>query len=220
MPGIAYEKDGTGIPEQEPLILDSEPEWSVIFDAPDYQKLLKPPSTQNAREYETKLLSVMKEALRYRLTPDGLPDAAAILRFGPSLAARGGVLADTDPRAAKAIDILTAPDSPWIMLGLVAIPFISQLFRNHEAQVQAIPAQMKKGRAQRKAERAARPAAYVKIPGMKRRIRVPFKIKLSLGFFRASTADPGDLVRDVFSNADLRKALHKTYGVSFGGPDA
>lgn len=217
---IEYEKDQAS---PETFQATETPEWSVILEAPDYVKLLRPVSTPAAKEYETKVLSVLKEVLRYRLTPEGLPDAAAILTYGPDFAARAGTLADHDKRVAYAIDVLTAPDSPWLMFALISLPFIGQLFRNHESQVKAIPANLKKSRAERKAEKAARPRAEVHIPGTKRTLKVPFRLHLPLGMFRASTQDPRVLVNQVLSNPDIRKGLHKAYGVQFGSngaPDA
>jgi hypothetical protein len=215
---IEYEKDTGQSPAPEPPDPETPavPQWSVILDAPDYAKLLKPATTAKAKEYETKVNSVLKEVLRYRLTPDGLSDAAAILTYGPDFAARAGILADHDPRVAGALDMITAPDSPWVMFALVALPFLGQLFRNHEAQIKAIPANARKTRAERKAERAAQPRAEVRIPGTKRTLRIPFRIKLPLGMFRASTVEPAVLVHQVMGNPDIRKALHKSYGVTFG----
>jgi len=192
------------------------PQWSVILDAPDYTSLIKPASTQRAKEYEQKVNSVLKEVLRYRLTPSGLPDAAAILTYGPSFAQRAGQLADHDPNAAKVLDMLTAPDSPWVMFVVAAIPFIGQVFRNHEAQIKAIPANARKTRAERKAERSAQPRAEFRIPGTKRTVKVPFRIRLPLGVFRASTMEPVVLANHVFGNAEVRKHLTKAYGVKFG----
>lgn len=211
---IEYEKD-TENPAPPESDAPEIPQWSVILEAPDYAKLLRPVSTARAKEYETRVLSLLKEILRYKLTPDGLPDAAAILAHGPDFAARTGVLADHDPNVAKVVDMLTAPDSPWIMFALVAVPFAGQLFRNHEAQIKAIPANMKKTRAERKAERANRPRAEIRIPGTKRVIRVPFRIRLSMGL-RVATEEPVSLVNRIMGNPDIRKALHKSYGVTFG----
>jgi hypothetical protein len=212
---ISYEKD-TGQAPEAPPGTPPVPQWSVILDAPDYAKLLKPAVTAKAKEYETRVNSVLKEILRFRLTPEGLPDAAAILTYGPDLAARAGILADHDPRVAGAIDVITAPDSPWVMFAFVALPFLGQLFRNHEAQIKAIPAQARKSRAERKAERASQPRAEVRIPGTKRTLKVPFRIRFPAGFFRASTVEPATLVNQVMSNPDIRKALQKSYGVTFG----
>jgi hypothetical protein len=217
---IAYEKEGPGIETSPAEDAPTVPSWSVILDAPDYAKLLKPATSTRAKEYETKVNSVLKEILRYRLTPTGLPDAAAILTYGPDFAMRAGQLADTDPGVAKVLDMLTAPDSPWVTFALVAIPFFGQLFRNHEAQIKELPAKARMSRAERKAEKATQPRAEVRIPGTKRTIKVPFRIKLPLGIFRASTVAPEVLVHNVMSNPDIRKGLTKAYGVTFGENNA
>jgi hypothetical protein len=196
------------------------PQWSVILDAPDYLKLLKKPATVTSREYEQKVLSVLKEILKYRLTPTGLPDAAAILTWGPDFASRAGALADHDERAAHAIDLLTAPDSPWVMFALVCIPFVSQLFRNHEEQVKLIPGNMRRTRAERKAAKATQPRAEFSIPGTKRRVRVPFRIRVPFRMFRASTQEPSILVHQTIGNPDIQKALYKSFGVTFGNNNA
>lgn len=211
---IQYERDTE--PETPAPPVSDIPQWSVILDAPDYQTLIKPVSNANAREYEKKVNSVLKEVLRYRLTPEGLPDAAAILTYGPSFAQRAGQLADHDPNAAKILDMLTAPDSPWVMFAIAAIPFVGQLFRNHEAQIKAIPEKARKTRAERRAERAATPRAELRIPGTKRTVKVPFRIRLPLGVFRASTVEPVALANHVFGNPDVRKQLTKAYGIKFG----
>jgi len=217
---IAYEKTAPetdpGTPEDAP----ETPQWTVILDAPDYRNIIQPHSTAKAKEYETKVLSVLKEVLRYRLTPEGLPDAAAILAHGPGFAQRAGQLADHDPNVARVLDMLTAPDSPWVLFAVTALPFVSQIFRNHEEQVKAVPARMKQTRAERKAAKAAgqpKPAIYAKIPFTSRQIKIPFRVHIPMGVFRSSTMEPTILTNRVFADPKVRAGLEKSYGIKFGG---
>lgn len=198
------------------------PQWQAILDAPDFLTLLKGPrKTPTAREYEIKVQSALKEVLKFRLgagTPAGLADVATILAMGPNLAERAGILADTDERAKHALDMLTAPDNPWLMFALAALPFIGQLFRNHEDQVKAIPGGFKKTREQRKAERAARPKPVLHIG--KREFKLPFRVSLKFGMLRQNTYDPQYLINQVMSSPKVRSAINDKYGVVIGEKNA
>lgn len=192
------------------------PAWAAILDAPDYLTLIKKDKTATAKEYETKVQSILKEGIKFGLgMPEGrgLADVAAILAYGPDFAERAGELADFDERAKKALDIITAPDNPWLMFALAALPFVAQVFRNHEGQIKARRDRPKLSKEERKAQRAARPRAEFTV--FKRKFRVPFRLKLQFGFLRSGTAEPGFLVNKVFSNEDVQKMLHKHYGVTF-----
>jgi len=197
------------------------PQWQTILDAPDYLTLLKGRKSSTAKEYEIKVQSVLKEALKFRLgagTVTGLADVAAILAMGPDFAERAGILADADERAKKVLDMLTAPDNPWLMFAFAALPFIGQLFRNHEEQLKAVPGGIKKTRAERKAERAARPRPVIHIG--KRAIKLPFRLSIHINFLRQNTYEPQILVNHVMNSDKVRKAIFDKYGVTIGAKSA
>lgn len=219
---MEYEKtDVEDPPEVEQNGSGESANWQAILDAPDYLTLLKGRKTPTAADYEKKVQSVLKEVVKFRLgagTPSGLADVAAVLAMGPDLAERAGILADADERAKKTLDILTAPDNPWLMFAFAGIPLICQLFRNHEDQLKKVPGQVKKTRAERKAARAARPRPVIHIG--KREIRLPFRLSVHFGFLRQSTYDPQYLVNQVMGSDKVRTALYKKYGVQIGAKDS
>lgn len=194
---------------------DEIPRWQAILDAPDYISLLKGKPTAQAQEYQTRVNSVLKEVLKYRLgsgTPSSLADVSALLAYGPDFAERAGALADHDERARKALDILTAPDNPWIMFAFAAIPLIGQFLRNHDEQIKAIPGAVKKTRAERKAERANRPKPVIHLG--KRVITLPIRVRIRFALFRPNSVEPQALINHVMASEKVRKALKEQYGVT------
>lgn len=194
------------------------PNWQAILDAPEYTSLLKGRPSQEAREYQDRVNSILKETLKYRLgagTITGLADVSAILAYGPDFAERAGMLAAYDDKAKKALDMLTAPDNPWVLFAFAAIPLIGQLLRNHDEDVTRIRrGWSKEARAERKAQKetqAAKPKAKIRL--FKREITVPFRFKIKLSLFRPNSTDPQVLINQVMGSDKVRKALHDKYGV-------
>jgi hypothetical protein len=181
-----------------------------FMDSPDFGDFVRLPKTARAREYEKKTASALKAAMLACLgTPGTQPDAAAIIYHGSSFSKAAGILADRDEHAARFLDILTSPDNPYILFALAAVPLVSQLARNHEKQLAAVPDKVKMSRTQRKAQRALKPAVEITIPFIKRKIKLPFRIKIGLSIFRAQSVDPNALMQRVFTDPVVVKELRK-----------
>lgn len=181
-----------------------------FMDSPDFGDFVKLPKTARAREYEKRTASALKAAMLACLgNPGTEPDAAAIIYHGSSFSKAAGLLADKDERAARFIDILTSPDNPYILFALAAVPLVSQLARNHEKQLAAVPGKVKMSRAERKAQRASKPAVEVTIPFIKRKIKLPFRIKIGLSIFRTQSVDPNTLMQRVFNDPVVVRELRK-----------
>lgn len=195
------------------------PNWQAILDAPEYTSLLKGRPSAEAREYEQRVNSILKEVLKYRLgagTITSLADVSAILAYGPDFAERTGVLAAHDERAKKAVDMLTAPDNPWVLFAFAAIPLIGQFLRNHDEDVTRIRrGWSKEARAERKAQKealAAKPKPKVRL--FKREITLPFRFRIKLSLFRPNSVEPQILINQVMGSDKVRKAIRDKYGVS------
>jgi hypothetical protein len=190
------------------------PDFTAIFGAPDLTTLIgsKRPKTTVAREYERRANSVLKALTISAINTGNFPDAAAYLWHGPAFSTAVGVLADTDVKARKAIDLLTTPANPWATFLLTAIPLIAQVTRNHENQIKEIPKGWR-NRKQRKAERTESPARFTLHLPFGKQIALRFRLRLQLARmfsgFRSQTHDPGDLAMTVFGNNDVQKALQK-----------
>ena len=193
------------------------PPEHIILDAPDYSTFVKITRTTRSREYERKINSVLKTGFFVALQNGQLPDAATILDKGPSFSLAAGNLADHDERAARIVDMLTAPDNPYVVFAITAIGLVGQLARNHEDVLQNVPQAVRQSRRERKARKAAGTDN-----GHRVQIHLPFgrTVSLALRFrfrslrnvtklFRLQTQDPIAIVTRVFSDEKLRKALEK-----------
>lgn len=180
------------------------------LEAPEIAGLIKGVKTGKARDYERKAQSALKTIARFRYqsgTDTGLADAAAIFAFGPDFASATGALAAENETAAKIVDMVTAPDSPALMFTIAAIPFVAQMFRNHQAQIAEVPAKW------RNRKKPGVPRAE------KKKIRVGFgRLKFSVSvppFFNVTpyimqnSVEPEALATAVFGNPDVAKALRK-----------
>lgn len=207
-PEAEYEVPPNGHPE--------EPTWQAIFSAPNYGDLIKTRTTARAREYRDKTNSLLKAGLVGSMNAGDFPDAAAILRYGPAFSNATGQLADTSDRAAAIIDMITSPANPVAMFALAAIPLVAQVVRNHEKQIEQVPAARAQARRQKKAMKAARkeeePRFTIRL--LKWRLPVhwhPKKIDVRKVFagFRSQTLEPEALANDVFTDPDVLKALER-----------
>ena len=205
-----FDPGGNGYPQQDEPELDG---WQIIFGAADYTTLIKPKSTVVSRTYRDKTYSVLKAATVGSINSGNMADAATFIHHGPSFGIAVGQLADADERARKAIDFLTSPSNPYVVFLMTAIPLISQLVRNHEEALSAIPQNIKMGRRQRKAMRSAQkdvpPRFTMHLFGRDIPVRWNPRVK-PLAFlkgFRSQTNDPGDLTNHVFEDPKLLKAL-------------
>jgi hypothetical protein len=189
--------------------------YDALFNAPDYSTLVKGRRSPGAKDYETKVKSVMKSAAIGSLRNGQIADAATFFRFGPGFAAATGDVCAVNDQAKKIVDMVTAPDNPFIALLFVGIPMTAQLVRNHERQLEQIPEARKEAKKRKRERRLAedtRKVATLHIPFMRREIRVriglrfnPFK-NLTTGL-RSSTRKPEELITQVFSDPKLQDAL-------------
>ena len=189
--------------------------WETIWNAPDYASFVKVRESRRAKEYKTRVNSVLKSATLMSINAGDFPDAAALLHYGPPFAAATGRLADQNAKVAAAVEMLTAPDSPWLAFGLTAIALSAQIVRNHEAQIKEIPNARKRAKAIKKAEKASvkdsPPRFTIRVLGRSFPVRFRSRIQFKALFagFRAQTQAPQELTMRVFSDPDLINNLEK-----------
>ena len=220
MTDTSYERDyfdPTGNGEAPPRERETE---HVILDAPNFSAFVKTTRTTRSREYEKKVNSVLKTVFFASLNNQQLPDAATILDRGPAFALAAGNLADHDERVARALDMLTAPDNPYVVALITGIGLIGQLARNHEQELSNIPDAVRQTRRERKARRAAganavnnRHRVQIKLPlgrSVSFAVRFKFRSFRHIGkIFRVQTQEPIAVVNRVFSDQKLLDALAK-----------
>ena len=195
----------------------SRTDYSDLFGAPDFSSFIHKPKSRIALDYEKRVLSFLKAGMLGAINTGNYPDAATIIALGPSFAAATGELAAADEHVAGFIDLVTAPANPYALFAMTVIPFVSQLVRNHEPQLAELTDKEKRKtrrtmrKQQGKLDAQMRPALTVKIPFIKREIRLPFRIKGINVWrrFRAQTQDPQALTYAVFSDPKVLKALEK-----------
>lgn len=190
-----------------------------LLDAPDFTQFVKRTRTARGKEYEQKLASMGKAGFYFALHNGMYPDAAAILEKGPSAAEKLGDLAAQDERIARGIDMLTAPDNPYFAAGVAVIGLLGQLWRNHEPEIQQLPAMMKESRAERKVRKSAekdtpKRGIRVTLPFIKRTVTLGVKLKFPIvgrmgKAVRMNTQEPQVIVNRVFSDPKLLRELKK-----------
>lgn len=193
--------------------------YESLFEAPDYATFVKHDQTARGKEYEEKVKSMLKAVSLAAFRNGNVVDGATILHFGSSFAKAAGDLTDTSDGAAKAIDLLTAPDNPWVAFLMVGAPFALQFFRNHEREAEVIGKTWKQRRQERKrmkTEGLTPPPKEKGTPVTIGRGRFKFTVHMRmpsptavLNVFRAQTHDPRQLAHDILSDEKLRKALAK-----------
>lgn len=195
---------------------------NVILTAPDYSTFVKISQSRVAKEYEQRVQSLFKAGFFGALRNNNMRDAALYIHFGPNVASTAGALAEKDERVARAIDMITAPDNPYVAFAMAAIGFAAQFARNHEEELRQIPTAVKMSRAERRAQKkAARENGEQPTPN-RLQIKLPFGRTLKIGIqlkFRGfrklaalwhfQTHNPDELVQQVFSDEKLIKALAK-----------
>lgn len=211
------ENDPYGVTQEEPTGFE-------ILDAPDFNELVRGKQTQKSKAYEQRVNSMLKHVALGATRAGNLPDAAVAFKYGPKLARAAGDMTDDNAWAAKAIDMMSAPDNPTFIFGLLAVSAVAQLFRNHETDIQQIQQIRKLTRAERK--QAKRMNAETAKPGKRIEIKLPLGKKISLAvnlepvkFIKflpkaivANTKTGGAVANEVFGNPDLQKALRQ-YGL-------
>lgn len=189
-----------------------------LFDAPDFATFLKKNISNQSREYERKAQMFMKTFMIASLNNRQYADAAAFIKFGPGFSRASGELCDANKSAREFVDMLTAPSNPYILFGMMALPLVSQLFRNHEPEMQNVKMSWRNRRNMKK----TRQDLGVKVPKPpakelftlkfgKRRIPIKLGIRLPKinGFVRIPTQHPQELVTEIFSDPEVIKALQK-----------
>jgi hypothetical protein len=177
------------------------------FDEADPTFAAQKPRPAAARQYEKKIAAILRTGFKAAAEhPSTVPDAAAILMYGPDFARTGGDLANADPRVRKAIDWLTeGTENPYLAFAFAALPFAAQIYRNHEdtANPKAVATAVKESRKRMK-ERAPR---EWRIPFTNRTIRI--KLAFSLPSLKAITSPPEALTEHVFTNPAILRTLEK-----------
>lgn len=207
--------------EDEDEFIGSSRDFSTLFDAPSYSEFIKTAPNAKARSYERRIQSMMKAGLVGSLNAGNWSDAATFLKHGPGFAKAAGNLAAEDAKAARIVEMLTAPESPYVMFAMVAIPMIAQLARNHQAEVQKSAETWRERRAERKQAKAAgykpqKQGSPITFTLFKREFKLPirFRIKLpnlkaAFGAFLAPTQHPDEIAAEVFNDVSVVRALHK-----------
>lgn len=196
---------------------DDGGEYTSLFGAPDFASFIKRDQTAQSKEYEKKVASMLKALSLGSFKNENAVDGATFLYYGPKFARAAGDLTDVSDKAAKAIDLLTAPDTPAFMFAAIAVPFVLQLFRNHQTQVEQVSKSWRQQRKERKAAKA-RGEQAPRSEGIPLTFKGPFGRKFTFhlpkpsgifNFFAAQTHDPKDLANEVLSDDKLRRILAK-----------
>lgn len=203
---------------------DDDADWvpgQTLLEAPDYGTMVRGKRTAKSKKYEAKTQSVLKAAALGALKHGDLPDAAAIFKYGPTIARSAGDLASENEHAAKTVDLLCAPDSPVVGLTITGLALVSQLYRNNQQNIEKLQEKRKLTRAERKTLRDSGQLPPKERPFKKITINGPFKLKFNIAIptkfggvvkmFTAGTKNPRALCEEVYQDQDLLKAL-ENYG--------
>jgi hypothetical protein len=218
--GSAPPRDDDEFPEDEE---EEFHDYSTLFDAPSYSEFIKTAPNSKAKSYEKRVQSMMKAGMVMSLNSHQWPDAATFMKHGPGFAKAAGNLAAEDARAARLVDMMTAPDSPYVMFAMVAIPLVAQLFRNHASDIEsAASTASEKRKARKAAKREARATGFkartppITVRIFRREFKIPIRFRLKLPKFKAifssflaPTQHPEEIAGEVFSDPAVVKALHK-----------
>lgn len=168
-----------------------------------------------AKQYEKKIKNVLNTLFRATVAhPSTVPDAAAIIMYGPTLAEKWGDLAEADKRVRKGIDmVLDGAENPYLSAALATAPLLLQAYRNHEEALSPSGAiQAVKQSRQRAKEREPK---KIRIPFTKKHIE--FRWKMSVPAVRNMTNEPDQLAAYVFNNPDIIAAMKKAGIDTIGG---
>jgi hypothetical protein len=185
------------------------------YDEPEPEFVQSTTRGRTAKQYEKKIKTVLNTIFRQTVAHQAaVPDAAAILMYGPAFAEKWGDLAETDKRVRRGIDmVLEGTENPYLAAAIATMPLVLQVYRNHEealspsGAVQAI----KKSRAQAKEREPKR----FRIPFTKKYLE--FRFRLRVPAVQNMTNDPDQLAAYVFNNADIIEALKKAGIETVGG---
>lgn len=169
--------------------LPEPPAPDTEYDEPDDDFLVARPRPRGAKTYEKKTVSFLNTVVRFAIAnPATVPDACAILMYGPDLAEKTGDLAAQDKRIARAIDFLAdGTENPYAAFFTAVAPLVFQTIRNHEPQLEVKP-------------------RGLRIPFTKGK-RIGFKFGIKLGRLRPVTHDPAAFANHVLSNPKIIEKL-------------
>lgn len=192
-------------------------DFRLILNAPDFASFIKRTKNATVREYERRTASALKALALGAMQAEDFPDAATVLWFGPSVATATGYVADASPRARAMLDVITAPNSPWVALALAVMPMFAQLARNHEAQLAEVPARLnmsRKARAMRKVKKAEaearKPTFTFRLGKFRRPVYLQFNpARLFSAGIKAQTVDPMVVTSRVFTDPTLLAELRR-----------
>jgi hypothetical protein len=208
-------------PDDDSGLDDDTPEYEVIFGAPDFDFLKDRKRPPQARAYERRVQSLIKAGVMASLHRNNLPDAAAFIKTGPKFARALGDAAADNPSIGKALDMLTAPDSPMVPFIVTGLTLASQLLRNHQAEAEIVAQNVKMGWKEKRVRRKAIIAGQIvgEGPQATTTIKLPFGRKITLGFrihlpgkqlwksITGGAVPPEALVHSVFSDEALLREL-------------
>jgi hypothetical protein len=199
----------------------SEHDYSKLFDAPSYSDFIKTAPNSTARSYERRVQSMMKAGMVASLNNQNWADAATFLKHGPGFAKAAGNLAAEDARARGILDMLTAPDSAYVMFFMVGIPLVAQLARNHQPDFDKAGETFRERRVERKRRKIAGEKPHTSTPPItihifKREVKLPIRLRIKLPnlknsfkAFLAPTQHPNAIASEVFNDPAVVKSLHK-----------
>jgi len=206
-------EDLEDLPDEDAARIVSEVEGE--YDEPESEFVQSVTRGRIAKQYEKKIKTVLNTIFRQTVAHQAaIPDAAAILMYGPAFSEKWGDLAEADKRVRKGIDmVLEGAENPYLAAAIATMPLILQLYRNHEDALSpkgAVEA-IRKSRAQAKQREPKR----LRIPFTKRYIEFRFRFRVPA--VQNMTNDPDQLAAYVFNNADIIAAMRKAGIETVGG---
>jgi hypothetical protein len=185
------------------------------YDTPDKEFVQSATRGPIAKKYEKKIKTVLNVIFRQTVAHQAaVPDAAAILMYGPNFAEKWGDLSAHDPRVRRGVDmILEGAENPYLAAGMASVSLLLQIYRNHEDSLSpkgAVEA-IRKSRAEAKQREPKR----LRIPFTKRYIE--FRFRLRMPAVENMTNDPQQLAAYVFSNPDIISAMRSAGIETIGG---
>lgn len=173
----------------------------------------RPPRAKQYQRKAQRFLNVlMRSAAQHEST---VPDAAAIIMYGPDFCEKLGDLANHDARVRRGVDfIMEGAENPYLAFAIAALPMAAQVYRNHQQEMapRAIVESVKRGRAAAKDQ----PGRKIRIPFTKRTISVRFRIHFpSVENF---SNEPQALTDYVFGDEKIKAALQRA-GIEVAHPN-
>jgi len=159
---------------------------------PDPQFLEQPPRPKKARDYERKVASPVRFAIKALIqNPSTMADAATLIQYGPDFCVAAGDFANENANAAKIIDFLCdGTENAALAFVAASLPIALQIMRNHEPTAEASPAR------------------EIRIPFTKRTWKMKVKVRLPWRM-RMFTQDPTDMTLGVLQTPGIVEALAK-----------